>query len=113
MGIRARERALIALPAVMPCRRARLVALSLVVAAAVLGPQAAQADWVIDSSRLSEVDACNKAQTLVPAGATVTAMQVRQFNDPQGYGFRCQVRWSTSPKAQPTFMPILFGPVWS
>lgn len=80
---------------------------------AVLAPAAARADWVTFSSRLSEVDACNQAQYLVPQGGTVTTMQVRQFTDAQGYGFTCKVKWSNSPKAQPTRMPILFGPLWS
>ena len=93
---------------------ARLAALSLVAAAgAVLAPGAARANWVNYSSRVSEVDACNQAQYLVPQGATVTTMKVRQFSDKEGYGFTCKVKWSQSPKAQPTRMPILFGPVWS
>jgi ABC-type nitrate/sulfonate/bicarbonate transport system substrate-binding protein len=81
--------------------------------AAAFAPAAARADWVNYSSRVSEVDACNQAQYLVPQGATVTTMKVRQFTDKQGYGFTCKVKWSQSPKAQPTRMPILFGPVWS
>lgn len=93
---------------------ARLAAASLAVATgAALTPAAARADWVRYSSRISEVDACNQAQYLVPEGAMVTTMKVRQFNDEQGYGFTCRVKWSQSPQAQPTRMPILFGPVWS
>jgi len=95
----------------------RLFALPLlsciVAGAAVMAPGPALAQALSYSSRVSEVDACNRAQALVPQGATVTTMQVRQFSDPQGYGFTCRVKWSTSPKAQPTRMPILFGPVWS
>jgi hypothetical protein len=93
---------------------ARIAVLSLLAATgAVLAPGVARADWVNYSSRVSEVDACNQAQYQVPQGATVTTMTVRQFNDQQGYGFTCRVKWSQSPKAQPTRMPILFGPVWS
>ena len=92
----------------------RLLLIALAAATgAVVAPAAARADWVSYSSRLSEVDACNQAQYLVPQGATVTTMKVRQFNDKEGYGFTCKVRWSNSPKALPTRMPILFGPVWS
>ena len=80
---------------------------------AAFAPVAARADWVNYSSRVSEVDACNQAQYLVPQGATVTTMKVGQFTDKQGYGFTCKVKYSQSPKAQPTRMPILFGPVWS
>lgn len=95
-------------------RSARLAAVSLAVASgAVLAPVAARADWVTTGSRVSEVDACNQAQYLVPQGATVTTMKVSQFTDQQGYGFICKVKWSNAPLAQPTRMPILFGPVWS
>lgn len=93
---------------------ARLTAASLAVATGVvLAPAAARADWATYSSRVSEVDACNQAQYLVPQGSIVTTMQVRPFSDRQGYGFTCKVKWSNSPKAQPTRMPILFGPLWS
>jgi hypothetical protein len=90
----------------------RLLALSLAVATGtVFTHPAARAEWVNYRSRVSEVDACNRAQGLMPQGAIATTMRVRQFQDQQGYGFNCQVKWSTSPKAQPTRMPILFGPV--
>lgn len=93
---------------------ARLAALGLALTAgALLTPAAARADWVRYTSRVSEVDACNQAQYLVPEGATVTTMQVRQVTNKDGYGFTCRVKWSQSPQAQPTRMPILFGPVWS
>ena len=82
-------------------------------AVALFSPGAARADWVRFTSRVSEVDACNQAQGLVPENSTVTTMKVRQFTDQQGYGFTCKVKWSSSPKAKPTRMPILFGPVWS
>lgn len=82
-------------------------------AAALLLPVGARAQGATFSSRVSEVDACNRAQALAPQGATVTGMQVRAFSDGQGYGFTCRVTWSTAPAAQPTRMPILFGRVWS
>ena len=81
--------------------------------AALLMPTTVQAQSLSYSSRISEVDACIRAQAQLPEGAIVTGMRVSQTNNAQGYGFTCRVRWSTSPKAQPTRMPILFGPVWS
>jgi hypothetical protein len=41
-------------------------------------------------------------------------MRVKQNNESNGsYAFTCRVNWSASTKAKPTWMPILFGPVWS
>ena len=74
----------------------------------------ARADSVQFRSTVSEVDACNRAQALVPKNGIVTGMKLRQNNDPKGsYAFTCRVNWSASTKAKPTLMPILFGPVWS
>jgi hypothetical protein len=74
----------------------------------------ARADSVQFRSTISEVDACNRAQALVPQNGIVTGMKLRQENDPNGsYAFTCLVNWSASTKAKPTLMPILFGPVWS
>ena len=74
----------------------------------------ARADSVQFRSTVSEVDACNRAQALVPKNGIVTGMKLRQENDPNGsYAFTCLVKWSASTKAKPTLMPILFGPVWS
>ena len=65
------------------------------------------------TSPVSEVDACNRAQQDLPAGAVVTTMRVRQqMGQSSGYSFRCDVRWSTAAAARPTLMPITFGPVW-
>ena len=74
----------------------------------------ARADSVQFRSTISEVDACNRAQALVPQNGIVTGMKLRQENDPNGsYAFTCLVQWSASTSAKPTLMPILFGPVWS
>jgi hypothetical protein len=74
----------------------------------------ARADSVQFRSTISEVDACNRAQALVPQNGIVTGMKLRQENDPNGsYAFTCLVNWSASTSAKPTLMPILFGPVWS
>jgi hypothetical protein len=74
----------------------------------------ARADSVQFRSTVSEVDACNRAQALVPKNGTVTTMKVKQNNESNGsYAFTCRVNWSSSTKAKPTWMPILFGPVWS
>jgi hypothetical protein len=74
----------------------------------------ARADAVQFRSTVSEVDACNRAQALVPQNGTVTTMRVKQNNESNGsYAFTCRVNWSSSTKAKPTWMPILFGPVWS
>jgi hypothetical protein len=74
----------------------------------------ARADSVQFRSTVSEVDACNRAQYLVPQNGTVTTMKVKQHNESDGsYAFTCRVNWSSSTKAKPTWMPILFGPVWS
>jgi hypothetical protein len=74
----------------------------------------ARADSVQFRSTISEVNACNRAQALVPQNGIVTGMKLRQENDPNGsYAFTCLVNWSASTSAKPTLMPILFGPVWS
>jgi hypothetical protein len=68
------------------------------------------------SSRISPVDACNRAQGLRPAGSTVTSMHYER-PAPGGESasdaervFSCRVLWSTDPEARPTGRPILFGP---
>lgn len=62
------------------------------------------------SSTISEVDACNQAQTLTPENATVTAMHVSTALNGEYATFTCRVNWSLSPSAQPTYRPILFSP---
>ncbi|MEX1322889.1 MAG: hypothetical protein AB1Z21_01695 [Synechococcaceae cyanobacterium] len=61
-------------------------------------------------SRVSPVDACNRAQGLRPAGATVTAMHYQRLGQADERVFRCRVSWSTARDAQTTRRPILFGP---
>jgi hypothetical protein len=62
------------------------------------------------SSRISPVDACNRAQGLRPAGATVTAMHYERLGEAGERVFTCRVLWSTAADARPTGRPILFGP---
>ena len=69
---------------------------------------------VLDGDTARAVRAQLRAQALVPKNGTVTTMKVKQNNESNGsYAFTCRVNWSSSTKAKPTWMPILFGPVWS
>jgi hypothetical protein len=63
------------------------------------------------SSRISPVDACNRAQGQRPAGAVVTDMEYERLGEPgEPRLFNCRISWSTAEDAQPTRRPILFGP---
>lgn len=63
------------------------------------------------SSRISPVDACNRAQGQRPAGAVVTDMHVARHAQPgEPLQFNCRISWSTAADAEPTRRPILFGP---
>jgi len=61
------------------------------------------------SSAISEVDACNQAQSRRPENATVTAMRVSTAIKGEYGTFTCRVQWSLSPSARPTYRPILFS----
>jgi hypothetical protein len=60
------------------------------------------------TSGVSEVDACNQAQYLMPAGAVLQGFQLDTSTRQGITSFSCQVRWSDRPGAQPTQRPILF-----
>ena len=63
------------------------------------------------SSRISPVDACNRAQVQRPAGATVTDMAYERAGQPGERVFTCRISWSMASDASPTGRPILFGPL--
>lgn len=73
-----------------------------------LAPTAAQAGWSHYSSAISEVDACNQAQYLMPEKAVVQEFRYRMNSTKNGNSFTCSVRWSEKASAQPTDRPILF-----
>lgn len=73
-----------------------------------LTPQAAQAGWSEYSSAISEVDACNQAQYLMPEQAVVQEFRYGMRSNKEGNTFTCKVRWSENANAQPTDRPILF-----
>ena len=68
---------------------------------------AARAGWSEYTSNISEVDACNQAQYLMPEKAVVQQFVLRRKRTSEGTAFRCKVRWDDSAKAQPTYEPIL------
>jgi len=60
-------------------------------------------------SAISEVDACNQAQYLMPAKATVQGFVLKTRSDKTGaISFSCRVNWTDKASAQPTDRPILF-----
>jgi hypothetical protein len=60
-------------------------------------------------SAISEVDACNQAQYLMPAKATVQGFVLKTRTDNKGVTrFDCRVNWTDKANAQPTDRPILF-----
>jgi hypothetical protein len=60
-------------------------------------------------SAISEVDACNQAQYLMPAKATVQGFVLKTRTDSKGVTrFDCRVNWTDQANAQPTDRPILF-----
>jgi len=66
-------------------------------------PNAAQAGWSEYTSNISEVDACNQAQYLMPEQA-VPQQYVLKVKDGN---FRCKVRWSDKAGAEPSNLPVL------
>ena len=73
-----------------------------------LAPTAAQAGWSEFSSAISEVDACNQAQYLMPEKAVVQEFRYRVSSNASGNSFRCKVRWSEAAGAKAADRPILF-----
>ena len=72
-------------------------------AALLLAPTAAQAGWSEYTSNISEVDACNQAQYLMPEQAVTQQYVLKVKNGT----FRCKVRWSDKPGAEPSNLPVL------
>jgi len=85
-----------------------LLAAGLLLGGLALLPEAAQAGWSQYSSSISEVDACNQAQYLMPEKALVQEFRLRQRDSKEGTSFECKVRWSEKASAKPTDRPILF-----
>ena len=85
------------------------LATSLLIGGVVLGSgSAAQAGWSSYSSAISEVDACNQAQYLMPEKAVVQEFRLKSSGGKNGTTFLCKVRWSDKAGAHPTDRPILF-----
>jgi hypothetical protein len=89
-------------------RHRPLFAAAALLGAVVVAPGAAQAGWSEYRSQVSEVDACNQAQYLMPDNAV--AQEFRSYTKRQNDStvFACKVRWSDKADAQPTDRPILF-----
>lgn len=85
-----------------------LLAAGLLLGGLALAPAAAQAGWSHFNSPISEVDACNQAQYLMPEQAVVQEFRLSSKSSPTSNTFSCKVRWSQKASAQPTYRPILF-----
>ncbi len=98
-------------PATLACVamvRRLLLASGLVLGGIALAPQAAQAGWSQYTSTISEVDACNQAQYLMPEQAVVQEFSYSTTSSKSGNNFRCKVRWSDKAGAKASDRPILF-----
>ena len=85
-----------------------LLATGLLLGGLALTPAAAQAGWSQYDSPISEVDACNQAQYLMPEAAVVQEFRFNNTSSKSGATFRCKVRWSEKASAKATDRPILF-----
>ena len=94
-------------PSVAMVRRL-LLASGLMLGGIALAPQAAEAGWSQYTSSISEVDACNQAQYLMPEQAVVQEFRTSTTSSKSGNSFRCKVRWSDKAGAKATDRPILF-----
>ncbi|NCV91542.1 MAG: hypothetical protein EBW30_01685 [Synechococcaceae bacterium WB7_3xG_012] len=72
-----------------------------------LAPAAAQAGWSEYKSAISEVDACNQAQYLMPEKAVVQEFRYAVNSGKSGNSFTCKVRWSDKAGAEPSNLPVL------
>ena len=98
-------------PATLACVamvRRLLLASGLVLGGIALAPQAAEAGWSQYTSTISEVDACNQAQYLMPEKAVVQEFSYSTTSSKSGNNFRCKVRWSDKAGAKASDRPILF-----
>jgi hypothetical protein len=94
-------------PSVAMVRRL-LLASGLMLGGIALAPQAAEAGWSQYTSSISEVDACNQAQYLMPEQAMVQEFRTSTTSSKSGNSFGCKVRWSDKAGAKATDRPILF-----
>ncbi|MFZ9462865.1 MAG: hypothetical protein EBR33_04490 [Synechococcaceae bacterium WB4_1_0192] len=85
-----------------------LMAAGLLSGSLALVPPLALAESSSTSSRISEVDACNQAQYLMPESAVVQRFRLQTRRDREGARFDCTVIWSRSAKTAPSYRPILF-----
>ena len=85
-----------------------LVATGLLMGGLSLVHMAAHAGWSQYDSPISEVDACNQAQYLMPAKAMVQEFRFSSTSGKSGTNFRCSVRWSEGANAPSSNRPILF-----
>ena len=85
-----------------------LLAAGLLLGGLGLAPAALAGSTTVQSA-ISEVDACNQAQYLMPAKATVQGFVLKTRSDQTGaISFSCRVNWTDKASAQPTDRPILF-----
>ena len=85
-----------------------LLAAGLLTGGLVMVPSLARAESSSYTSRISEVDACNQAQYLMPEQARVEGYRFDSGADKEGNLVNCTVGWSTDSKAVQTNRPILF-----
>ena len=85
-----------------------LLSAGLLLGGLALAPQAAQAGWSQYSSAISEVDACNQAQYLMPEKVVAQEFRYWVKSTKSGNSFICKVRWSDKANAKATDRPILF-----
>jgi len=70
-------------------------------------PAAGRAESSSYTSVISEVDACNQAQYLMPQRAVVQGFRLRTTQQRNDVRFACTVDWSSAAKATPSGRPIL------
>ena len=85
-----------------------LLATGLLLGGLACGADAALAGSSTYTSVVSEVDACNQAQYLMPNQAVVQGYRVRTRTTSNGSSFECRVQWTQKAKAEITGAPILF-----
>jgi hypothetical protein len=71
-------------------------------------PEPGRAESSSYTSAISEVDACNQAQYLMPPKAVVQRFLLRSIQQRNDVRFACTVEWSTTATAKPSGRPILF-----
>lgn len=74
----------------------------------VLLPSPGRAESSSFTSAISEVDACNQAQYLMPGRAVVQRFRLNTTEQNKAVRFACTVDWSSAATAKPSGRPILF-----